>query len=105
MTYSTTEIWALIGAIGIGTYVIRFSFLGLVGSRAMPDWAMRLLRYAPVAVLPGLVAPAVMWPDGDAAMDPARLVAAAVTVLIGWRSGNLVAAIFAGGGTFALLSL
>ena len=103
MSYGTAEIWALIGVIGIGTYLIRFSFLGLLGGRALPDWAMRLLRYAPVAVLPGLVAPAVFWPDGSAEPDPARLIAAALTVAVGWRTKNLVAAILTGGAAFALL--
>ncbi|PJN94093.1 hypothetical protein CNY89_16575, partial [Amaricoccus sp. HAR-UPW-R2A-40] len=49
--------WVVIWGLGIGTFLIRFSFLGMIGDRALPDWAMRMLRYVPVAVLPGLVAP------------------------------------------------
>lgn len=85
MTYSGVDIWVVIVALGIGTFLIRFSFLGIVGNRQMPDWVLRHLRYTPVAVLPGLVAPLALWPSatgGDP--DPARLIAAAVTVFVGW---------------------
>ena len=49
--------------LGLGTYLIRFSFIGLVGDRQLPPSAMRMLRYVPVAVMPGLVAPLVVWPQ------------------------------------------
>ena len=37
MNYSTAEIWAIITLMGIGTFLIRFSFLGLIGDRPMPQ--------------------------------------------------------------------
>ena len=55
-----TAIWTTIIALGLGTFLIRFSFMGLVGSRELPPWLTRHLRYVPVAVLPGLVAPLVV---------------------------------------------
>jgi branched-subunit amino acid transport protein len=80
MNASGTEIWLVILALGIGTYLIRLSFLGLVGSRQLPQWALRALRYTPVAVLPALVAPLIVWPTATRGeLDPARLAAAAVT--------------------------
>ena len=94
MTYSNAEIWGLILAMGTLTYLIRFSFLGLLGGRELPPLLLRLLRYTPVAVLPGLVAPLVAVPDAPA--DPLRLVAAAVTILVGWRTKSLLWAIAAG---------
>lgn len=101
MTFSTLEIWVLIAVIGIGTFVLRFSFLGLTGDRPFPDWALRLLRYTPVAVLPGLVAPLVFAPVGpDGAADPARLVAAAVTIAVGVWSKSALWAIIAGAVVF-----
>ena len=62
MSYSDFEIWFLIVALGVGTFLIRFSFFGLIGNHEMPGWVLRHLRYTPVAVLPGLVAPLVLWP-------------------------------------------
>ena len=63
MSYSDGQIWTIIAMMGVGTYLIRFSFLGLVGNRKLPEWALRHLRYTPVAVLPGLVAPLVLMPN------------------------------------------
>ena len=65
MNYSTAELWIIIVALGIGTYLIRFSFLGPLGRTKLPPYALRLLRYTPVAVLPGLVMPLILWPDND----------------------------------------
>lgn len=101
MSYSDTEIWGLILVIAIGTYGLRFSFLGLIGDRALSPFVLRLLRYTPVAVLPGLVAPLVLTgPDGGWDADPLRLAAAAATVAVGWRTRNLLAAIAVGAALF-----
>jgi branched-subunit amino acid transport protein len=97
MTYSTAEIWLIIVIMGIGTFLIRFSFLGLIGDRPMPAFVLRLLRYTPVAVLPGMVAPLVLWPaatNGD--FDPVRMVAAVATILIGIWTRNVLWAILGG---------
>ena len=97
MSYSTLEIWALIVLIGAGTYLIRFSFLGALGGRDLPAWALKLLRYTPVAVIPGLVAPLVVWPAATGGEpDAARLIAAAVTLIAGYLARNLLAGIIAG---------
>lgn len=93
-------IWTTIVVLGVGTYLIRFSFLGLIGGKDLPEWALRHLRYTAVAVLPGLVAPLVLWPAATGgAVDPARLSAALVTFGIGLLTRNVVAAILCGGVT------
>jgi branched-subunit amino acid transport protein len=96
-------IWVVIIGVGIGTFLIRFSFIGLVGDRRFPEWAMRLLRYVPVAVMPAIAVPLVAWPAAtDGAPDPARLIAALVALAVGaWRRDPL-AAILAGMGSFYL---
>lgn len=94
---SEAGIWWLIAALGIGTYAIRFSFLGLVGDRRLPDWAMRLLRYTPVAVLPGIVAPALL----DGGTEPLHLGAVAATVAAGWWSRSALWGMLAGLATMA----
>lgn len=97
MTQGTFEIWAIIVAMGIGTFLVRFSFLGIIGNRKMPDWVLRHLRYTPVAVLPALVAPMVVWPEATGgAFDLPRVMAAAATVLLGYVTRNVLAAIGAG---------
>jgi branched-subunit amino acid transport protein len=100
-------IWTIIIVLGVGTYLIRFSFLGLIGGKDMPDWVLRHLRYTAVAVLPGLVAPLVLWPEATGGeVDPARLSAALVTFGVGLLTRNVVAAITLGGATlFAMIWL
>ncbi|TGN37536.1 AzlD domain-containing protein, partial [Paracoccus liaowanqingii] len=78
MQASNLTIWTIILVLGVGTYLIRWSFLGALGNRELPGWVIRMLRYTPVAVLPALVAPLVLWPEATGgAPDPARLAAAA----------------------------
>ncbi|MCK0095999.1 AzlD domain-containing protein [Yoonia sp. F2084L] len=97
MSYSTFEIWMIIIIMGVGTFLIRFSFLGLIGDRPMPTFVLRLLRYTPVAVLPGMVAPLVIWPIAtEGQFDPIRLLAALATVLIGVWTRNVLWAILGG---------
>jgi len=97
MTYSTAGIWFIIAALGLGTFLIRFSFLGLIGNRKLPPWLLRHLRYTPVAVLPGMVAPLALWPAAtNGETDPARLAAAAATFLVGVLSRNVIAAVLGG---------
>lgn len=100
MNASTTEIWMIIVALGIGTFLIRFSFLGIIGSRRLPAWLLRHLRYTPVAVLPGLAAPLVLWPSATGGEpDAPRLAAAAVTVTLGLATKNVLLSIFGGAAT------
>ena len=94
------DLWIVIIGLGVGSYLLRFVFIGLVGGRQMPDWLLRHLRYTAVAVLPALVAPLVVWPAAtNGTLDPARLTAALVTLSVGIATRNVFAAIFAGAAT------
>ena len=85
MTYSTGEIWLIIGVLAVGTFLIRFSFLGLIGDRPMPPLVLRMLRYTPVAILPGMVAPLVLWPAATGgAPDLVRIIAALIALGVGY---------------------
>ncbi|WP_299418677.1 AzlD domain-containing protein [uncultured Shimia sp.] len=102
MSESTT-IWVIIIAMGLGSFGLRYLFLGVIGDREMPEWVLRHLRYTAVAVLPGLVAPLVLWPAAtEGQPDPARLAAAAVTLGLGYVTKNVLAAIFGGAATLFL---
>lgn len=93
------QIWTIAIVVGLGTFLIRFSFLGLVGKRPMPPFALRLLRYTPVAVLPAMVAPLVVWPAATQGVtDPLRIVAALVTVAVGVTTRKFMPAILSGAG-------
>lgn len=102
MSESTT-VWVIIVAMGLGSFGLRFLFLGVIGDRELPEWVLRHLRYTAVAVLPGLVAPLVLWPAAtEGQPDPARLAAAAVTLGVGYVTKNVLAAIFSGAATLFL---
>jgi branched-subunit amino acid transport protein len=104
---SPVALWGLIVLLGIGTFLIRYSFIGLIGDREMPEWLLRHLRYTSVAVFPALVAPLVVWPaaaGGEA--EPARITAAVVTVAVGVLSKNVLLSILCGIGTlYGMLAL
>lgn len=95
--YSDATIWGIIVLLGLGTWALRFSFLGLIGAQALPEWVLRHLRYTAVGVLPGLVAPLVVWPEATGGIpDPARIAAALATVGVGLLSRNMIASVVAG---------
>lgn len=97
------RIWVVMVVVGVGTYLIRYSFLGLVGDRPLPEWALRMLRYVPVAVMPALVAPLVVWPAATGgAPDPARMLAALAALAVGAVMRSVLGSIFAGMGVLYL---
>ncbi|KHQ52935.1 AzlD domain-containing protein [Mameliella alba] len=91
------DLWIVIIGMGLGSFALRFVFLGLVGDRAMPDWLLRHLRYTAVAVMPALVAPLVIWPSATGGeTDPLRLTAAAAALIVGYVTKSLYGAVGAG---------
>jgi len=102
--WDTATIWMVIALLGIGTLAIRWSFLGLLGNRALPDWALRHLRYTAVAILPALITPRVLWPEATGGeIDPARIAAALLALAVGYVSRNALATIAAGLGALLML--
>ncbi|MGH1452440.1 MAG: AzlD domain-containing protein [Paracoccaceae bacterium] len=93
---SDSAFWALTLALGIGTFLIRFSFLGLLGGRQLPDWALLHLKYVGVAVFPALVAPLVLWPEATGGTPDAPRIIAAIAAFVAGMRVNVVAAIITG---------
>lgn len=93
----TYDIWLIITALGIGSFGLRFAFLGLIGDRPLPEWLLRHLRYTAVAVIPALVAPLVAWPMATGGTpDALRLAAAAATLALSLATKNVFIAMFGG---------
>ena len=94
---SDLTLWLVILSLGVGTFLIRFSFLGMVGDRELPPLMLKMLRYVPVTVIPALVTPMVVWPKATGGeTDPMRLIAAMVALEVGAATKNALAAIFVG---------
>jgi branched-subunit amino acid transport protein len=91
-------VWLAIVAAGVGTFLLRASFLFLferVGG--VPPRLERALRYVPAAVLAALVVPAVVAADGSpTVLGNDRLIAGAVAALVAWRTESVLATIVVG---------
>ena len=92
-----TSLWTVIVLLGLGSFGLRFVFTGLIGDRPLPAWLLRHLRYTAVAVLPGLVAPLVVWPAATGGtLDAPRMAAALVTLIASYVLRNVIVAILLG---------
>lgn len=103
---SGAPFWLVVLGLGLGTFLIRFSFLGGLGARRLPPWALRHLRYTGPAVLPGLVAPLALWPAATGGQtDPWRLGAALLAVAAGLWTRSVLWSLGAGAAALALGAL
>lgn len=87
------EIWTLILGLGVVTYLIRFSFLGLLAGREVPAGLRRALGFVPVTVLPALTLPMVLVEDGVMTAEPGRVIAATAGLAVGIATRHMIAAL------------
>jgi len=83
--------WTAVVLIGLGTFVLRYSFILIVDMIRMPEAVRRMLRFIPASVLTALVVPAVVFhklPDGASA-DWRRMAAAGLAALVAWRTRSM----------------
>ena len=45
MSISTATLWLVIAGLAFGSWLLRFSFLGIIGNKELPEWVKRHLRY------------------------------------------------------------
>jgi branched-subunit amino acid transport protein len=97
--------WLLITIIGIGTVLMRVSFIGALGSRGVPRALEAPLRYVAPAVLAAIAFPAIVAPEGTADLTPGnlRLLAALAAGVVAWRTRNIGLTIVVGLAGLALL--
>lgn len=98
-------LWAVIVAMGVGTFAFRFSFLGLSDRLdEVPPLAERALSFVPAAVLAALVLPALLVVDGSVAVaGNDRLLAGAFGAAVAWRTEDIFWTIVAGVGALLVL--
>ncbi|WP_435335637.1 AzlD domain-containing protein [Haloarchaeobius sp. TZWWS8] len=118
-SYADGTVWTIIVAAGIGTFLIRLSFIFLLGRvDDVPDVVETVLRFVPAAVLAALVVPALVVTSGSVELasepaelasalartvgsfelvyEPAKVVAAAVAAAVAWRTEDVLATISVG---------
>jgi branched-subunit amino acid transport protein len=95
---STTFLWLMFAAVGLGTFLLRFLFIYLFGKIEMPDWLRRALRFVPASALAALVFPALTHPAGhlDLSLGNYRLLAGLAGAVIAWRTKNVLLTILVG---------
>lgn len=88
----------LITGMALVTLAVRYPVLVLIGKIPMPDSVFRALRYVPPAVLAAIIAPGVLAPNGDIQITPENnaLVASIVSIVVAWRTKNLLLTIVIG---------
>jgi len=102
--FDSLSLWVVILGLALGSFGLRFAFIGFMGGREMPAWLMRHLRYTAVAIIPALVAPLVVWPaptGGETSLP--HLAIAALTFAAGAVTRNVLWALACGAGGFLAL--
>jgi branched-subunit amino acid transport protein len=92
------NIWLVMIAGGIITFLTRFSFIAAFSRREVPNWLRRALRYVPPAVLSVIIFQGLLFPNGEFyfTYTNARLFAGLVATLVAWRSRSALLTILAG---------
>ena len=91
------EVILIIGMMLV-TFAARYPLMVLVGKIELPEQAFRALRYVPVAVLTAIIASEAFYRDSvlTVRLSNAYLYAGLITVLIAWRTKNLLMTIIGG---------
>jgi len=99
VTPAAEAIWPVLVLVGIGTFLLRLSFVGLAGRLSLPDPVARALRFVPAAVLSAIIVPAVFRTETgslDLLLVAPRVLAALVAIAVAWRTRNILATLAAG---------
>jgi branched-subunit amino acid transport protein len=96
---------AIVVAVGVGTFLLRLSFMPLVEQTGRIPVLRRALRFVPAAVLPALVMPALLYQDNtlDFSLGNARLLAGLVAIVVARLSRNALLTLASGMITLWLL--
>jgi branched-subunit amino acid transport protein len=96
---SALESWGVVLALGLGTFLIRYSFIGLFANRDMPAWLSHGLKLIVPAIFAAIVASGVAIAAGQFggwALWP-RYAAAVIALLIALRfKGNILITVISG---------
>lgn len=89
---STTTLWLTIIGVGIGTFLLRLSFIETWKWLRVPPLLMQALNYVPAAVLAALVLPALLRSGGsiDVSFDNLRLYAGLAALAVAWYSRSML---------------
>lgn len=101
----TLALLSLLLALGLVTFLYRYSMIGLLAGRRLPGWLHSICRNIAPASFAALTATSLFVQDGGPHLDltQPKPWAALVAALVAWRSGSVLGTIAAGMATLALL--
>ena len=90
--------WTLIIYCGIITYLTRFSMIAILKKEMFNDRIREVLSYVPSAIFPAIIFPAIFLDNFGQFQfeDNPKILAAAIAVIVGVLSRNIIATIFSG---------
>lgn len=90
--------WLMFLCIGVFTYAIRLSFIGLLGTKEMPALLLKALRFVPIAVLPAIILPQLFLRGNtlDFSLANPRWIAGILAAIVAWRTRNVLLTIVVG---------
>jgi branched-subunit amino acid transport protein len=96
--FGSADGWLAIVGLAVGTFAIRYSFIGLLAGKKLPPRVERALQLAVPAIFAALVIPLIIF-QGAQLNLPARwphAVAALITGVYAWWRGGMVASLAIG---------
>lgn len=93
-----SELWVVLLAAGLLTFLTRLSFISLLASREIPPVVLQALRFVPPAILAAIVFPELLLRDGTlhASLDNPRLMAGLTAILVAWKFRGIFPTIASG---------
>ncbi|MGE8355994.1 MAG: AzlD domain-containing protein [Microvirgula sp.] len=94
----------LFAALGAITFLLRLSFIGLLGQRRIPPALQIALRFVPLAILTAITVPEIVMQDGRliTSLAEPKLIAGVVAVLVAARTRKILPTLAAGMATLWL---
>jgi branched-subunit amino acid transport protein len=92
------NLWLILILGGLGTYLLRLSFILIFQHVKMPDFMEKILRLVPPAVFSAIVLPELLVRDGSIqfSMSNLRLIAGLLAAVIALKTRNVLATIASG---------
>jgi branched-subunit amino acid transport protein len=104
--WGTPEGWIAIAGLSIGTFLIRYSFIGFLAGKKLPAKFERALQLAVPAIFAAIVIPLIVLSNGqvDTTTRWPHIASAVVTGVVAWWRGGMLLPLAAGMATLYLLS-
>ncbi|MDA9753498.1 AzlD domain-containing protein [Candidatus Pelagibacter sp.] len=97
--------WLLIISCGLITYLTRFSMIAILKKEMFNNKIRDILSYVPSAIFPAIIFPAIFLNESGLFQleNNPKILAAAVAIIIGILSRNILATIFLGLTTYWII--